>query len=320
MIRTPRHVLLRRRVLANVVDGSFSALARTAGRLPAANPARHGVERIAGIAYRDTGSADHTVDIYRPVERRGPLPVVVYFHGGAFRALSKDTHYLMGIAFARRGYVVVSANYRLAPRHRFPAAPEDACAAWLWAAEHAAEFGGDPRQVAVAGESAGANLAAVIAVVSAWQRPEAWARRVYDLGPRPLAVLPACGIFQVSNPERFRRRLLTPAYEVIANLEHGYLPEVRDGVNLDMADPLCVVEGTAPNRPVAPFFLPVGSWDPLVDDSRRMAAALTRHRVRAELRIYDGEIHAFHAFLWRKNARRCWREMLDFLDQHASAG
>ena len=59
-------------------------------------------------------------------------------HGGAFQSLSKDTHWLMGLAFARRGYVVFSINYRLAPKHRFPAGLQDACTAARWVHENAA--------------------------------------------------------------------------------------------------------------------------------------------------------------------------------------
>jgi hypothetical protein len=218
-METPHHIVLRRRAMANVVDFAFSTLAHTSGRLPAANPARYGVERLRDISYGPLG-ADHTVDVYRPIERSGPLPVVVYFHGGAFRSLSKDTHWLMGIAFARRGYIVVSANYRLAPRHPFPAAAHDACDAWRWATEHVGEYGGDPSRMAVAGESAGANLASVIAVASAWRQTEPRARMIYEETPQPVVALPACGILQVSEPERYRRPGTRLAYEIIANLEH----------------------------------------------------------------------------------------------------
>lgn len=303
----------RRRALANVLDGSFDALARLGSLHPLSRPESHGLERIAGIRYGE-GPA-HLLDAWRPVERAGPLPVVVYLHGGGFRALSKDTHYVMAIAFARRGYLVLSADYRLGPEHKFPAAAMDACAAWVWATEHAAELGGDPSRMAVAGESAGGNLTSVVALCSAWRRPEPWARAVWDAPHRPVAALPACGILQVSPVERALRGYV--GGEIIANVADTYLP--GDGVDCALADPVCVVEQHAPDRPAPPFFLPCGTRDPLIEDSRRMAAALRAHGVPAELREYAGEVHAFHAFYWLNSSRRCWAEMHAFLERAVSA-
>src|SRR5690606_7801756 len=141
-----------------------------------------------------------------PVDRDGPLPTVLYVHGGAFRSLSRRTHWLMGLAFARAGFVVANVDYRLAPAHPFPAAVQDVCAAYTWWAAHAADHGGDPGRLVLAGESAGANLVTSLAICAAWRRPEPWARAVFDAGVAPRAVLPACGILQVSRAERFLER------------------------------------------------------------------------------------------------------------------
>ena len=103
-----------------------------------------------------------------------------YVHGGAFHLLSKDTHWLMGLVFARFGYLVVNISYRLAPKHPYPAAIEDTCDAYRWLAQRVAALGGDPDRVVVAGESAGGNLITALTIAACQRRTEPWARAVFD--------------------------------------------------------------------------------------------------------------------------------------------
>jgi acetyl esterase len=298
-----------RRIIATVADGGFTALALGGGLHPNANPARHGLERLDGLSY---GEGVRRVDVYRPLERSGPLPVVLYLHGGGFQQLSRRTHWLMAMAFARQGMVVFSADYRLAPRHPFPAAHEDACAALLWVHQHAAEYGGDPSRLVLAGDSAGGNLVASLAVACSWQRPEAFASQLFDAGVRPGAVVAKYGLFQLSDSARFARRRKLPwvVHQRIVDVEDCYLP----GGAHDLADPLLVIEGDAePDRPLPAFFLPVGTADPLLDDTRRLHAALVRRGVISEAQYYPGEMHGFTGFIWREGARKAWRDAFRFL-------
>ena len=119
------------------------------------------------------GVREHTIDgpggalrlrIYTP-HGTGPFPLLVFFHGSGFVLCSLDTHDGMCRNLcAGAGCVVASVDYRLAPEHKFPAGPEDCLHATRWAGMHAVELGADPTRIAVAGDSAGGNMAAVTAI------------------------------------------------------------------------------------------------------------------------------------------------------------
>jgi acetyl esterase len=326
--RQYRDTLLRR--LRSFAANSFFGGLATVGQLhPAANPKRHGIEVERDIIYGDDEQW-HALDIYRPITRPKPWPVVFYVHGGAFHLLSKDTHWLMGLVFARYGYLVVNISYRLAPKHPYPAAIQDTCTAYRWLAAHIDELGGDRNRVAVAGESAGGNLVTALTLAACQERPESWARDVFELGLVPKATLPFCAILEVSNPDRFsaRRRLPRWVDGMLRDATFAYLnghPHVPCEETA-LADPLRVLEAAAGlppdergahfERPLPAFFAPVGTRDPLLDDTRRLEKALGALNVPVEARYYPGGIHAFHALIWDPAARRCWRDALAFLDRH----
>ena len=109
---------------------------------------------------------DLRVRVYAP-DISGPLPGIVYFHGGGFVYCSLETHDGTCRALANAsGCVVMSVDYRLAPEHKYPAAPQDGLAAVRFAAERGGEIGIDPARIAVAGDSAGGNLATVVAMMA----------------------------------------------------------------------------------------------------------------------------------------------------------
>jgi acetyl esterase/lipase len=120
------------------------------------------------IEERTVGHGDLTdipVRIYwPPVAQHTDLPIVVFYHGGGWALGDLDTHDPVARAHAVGAEaIVISVDYRLAPEHPFPAGVDDCWAALQWVGEHAAELGGDPNRIAVAGDSAGGNLAAVMA-------------------------------------------------------------------------------------------------------------------------------------------------------------
>jgi acetyl esterase len=119
------------------------------------------VEKVEGLKILDGGRMI-PARLYRPKET-GPLPVLMFFHGGGFVAGNLDTHdnacrYLC----KRTPCLVLAVEYRLAPEHKFPAQPEDCYAATAWAAKNAVRLGGDPDRLAVVGDSGGATLAAAV--------------------------------------------------------------------------------------------------------------------------------------------------------------
>jgi acetyl esterase len=319
--RRLRSTVTRARVKAGafVVDNLFRGLS-AAGRLhPDANPARHGIEVTRDLPYREGGAVEHLLDVWRPTTVATPMPIVFYVHGGGFRFLSKDTHWIMALSFARAGYLVFNVSYRLAPKHPFPAAVQDIADAWRWALEHAAEYGGDLSRIVVAGESAGANLAMGLTLSTCYRRSEPHARAVFDAGIVPRACLPMCGMLQVSDPARFarRRKLARFIADRIDEVAEAYLfgHEHATPEELELADPLRVIErGDAPDRKLPPFFAAVGTADPVLDDTRRLEAALRKAGVPHEVHYYPREPHAFHAIVFRKSARECWKATFRFLD------
>jgi acetyl esterase len=316
-----------RRARSLATDTMFRGMAALGALHPAARPERHGVEVERDVDYGDDRRW-HQLDLYKPVHRPGPWPVVFYVHGGGFHLLSKDTHWLMGLVFARFGYLVVNISYRLAPQHPYPAALEDTSAAYRWLAAHVTELGGDPARVALAGESAGGNLVTALALTTCQRRDEPWAQAVFDTGLVPRAVLPFCAILEVSRPERFAERRRLPRWidAMIRDTSASYLRGHSSvpGPTTALADPLRVLEDSIAglpvqrgwDRPLPPFFAPVGTRDPLLDDTRRLEKALAALNVPCEARYYPGGIHAFHALVWDPAARRCWRDALAFLDRH----
>lgn len=118
--------------------------------------------------YIPSGPSELELRIYTPkTGDEPPLPVVLYFRGGGFVIANLDAYDPSARALADEAdAIVVSADYRMAPEHKFPAAHDDAFAAYQWVLKSAASFGGDPKRIAVAGESAGGNLAANVALMA----------------------------------------------------------------------------------------------------------------------------------------------------------
>lgn len=225
-------------------------------------------------------AGDVRVRIYTPPSHGEPLPILVYLHGGGFVVGSLDSHDGVCRAIASRaGIVVVSVDYRLAPEHPFPCGLEDAVAVTRWVIEHAASFMGDPRRVAVGGDSAGGNLATGVAITCKDDpTPPAFQLLIY----------PAT---DASNSMPSHREFGDGFFltrESIAWFVKSYLQNPKDGEH-PRASPLFAndLEGACP------ALLITAGFDPLRDEGRAYAKRLREAGVEVELREYEGAIHGF---------------------------
>lgn len=219
--------------------------------------------------------------IYRPVGLLSRLnPVVLYFHGGGFVTGDLDSHDASARALARRtGAIVVSVAYRLAPEHKFPAAHDDAWAAWRWLTEQVRNITGDPRRLAVAGEDAGANLAANVALRA---RDEGVTRPVHQVLIHPIA----------------GNDLTTASYGETLRAQPIGLPAMRwrfrqlfaqDGE----ADERINLVGRHDLAGVAPATIVLAAIDPLRSEGEALTEALEQAGVPVNCWTYEGVTQGF---------------------------
>jgi len=210
-----------------------------------------------------------------------PAPLVVFFHGGGWCIGDLETHdAVCRFLAAGSGATVLAVDYRLAPEHPFPAAVEDAWSAFSWAAAHAAELGADPARIAVAGDSAGGNLSAVVSLLA----------REGD-GPAPALqlllypVTDAEGL--MASRQTYREGFFLTEADMQA-FERDYLP---DGV--DAADPRISLLQVADLSGLPPAYVVTAGFDPLRDEGEAYALRMREAGVAVALRRHPGLIHSF---------------------------
>lgn len=225
-------------------------------------------------------AVDIPVRIYTPGDGEN-LPVLVYFHGGGFTSGGLDTHDAPLRVLANRvGCIIVVVDYRLAPEHPFPAAPEDAYAATKWVAEHTAEIGGSAR-IAVGGDSAGGNLAAVVALMAHDRGGPALVYQVL-IYPNTDATLSSAPWQELGT----KGYILTT--DGMASSFAQYLPQ---GTNKKNAYVSPLYAADVKNLP--PALVITGECDPLRDEGEAYAKRLQEAGVPVESRRYEGMIHGF---------------------------
>jgi acetyl esterase len=176
--------------------------------------------------------------------------------------------------------VVVSVGYRLAPEHKFPAAPEDCYSATTWVAENAAEIGADPHRIAVGGDSAGGNLAAAVALMARDRRGPAL---VHQLLVYPMVGTDYATASYLRNADGY---ILTR--DAMMWFWDQYLRSAADE-----ADPYAVPLRAGDLRDLPPALVITAEYDPLQDEGEAYAARLREAGVRATTARYDGMPHGF---------------------------
>ncbi len=240
----------------------------------------------------DNGSID--VRVYRP-DASGPLPILVFAHGGGFVFCDLDSHDGLCRNLANLiPAVVVSVAYRLAPEHRWPTAAEDFYAATCWAVEHATDFGADPGQVAVGGDSAGGNLAAVTTLMARDRGGPALAGQ--------LLLYPVIAAdFDTDSYRLFGRGFYNPR-PALQWYWDQYVPAVGDRQN-PYASPL-----HADLTGLPPAVVVLAGHDPLRDEGMAYADALEAARVPITRCAFDGGIHGFMTMPMLDLAHRARRQ------------
>ena len=240
--------------------------------------------------------------VYRPDDAADRLPCVMAFHGGGF-ALGdpEQTEWLCSEVAVRCGAVVVSAEYRLAPEHPYPAAVEDACAATAWAYENAAVLGADPLRMAVMGESAAGTLAAIVAI-------KARDAGAPELG-KQILLYPAVDMSETFDSER--RYASGP---VITSAQMKAFSRLYLG-GADGVDPVASPLRTADLRGVAPALVQTAEHDPLRDNGARYVDALRSADVPVRYTSYRGAVHGYLNMPGVvPAARQALQEIVDELD------
>lgn len=258
------------------VTAAESRIAAAARPLPPGAPVARVEDRLI-----PGPSGDIPVRLYFPSDQT-PLPVLVWYHGGGWvlGTLDASDHTCRELANTA-GCIVVSVDYRLAPEYRFPAAPDDCEAAYYWALENAASFGGDARRVAVGGDSAGGNLAAVVCL------------RVKE-ADTPLPVFQLL-VYPVTDSDFTR-------LSYIENAEGYMLTEVGmrwfwdQYVNSadELVHPHAAVARASELAGLPPALVITAEFDPLRDEGEAYGELLRAAGVPVTITRYDGVIHGFY--------------------------
>lgn len=220
------------------------------------------------------------IRVYTPKSGAAPFPVIVYYHGGGFVIADIDTYSASAQGMAEQvGAIVVSVGYRLAPENKFPAAHQDAFAAYQWVVKNAASLKGDPSKIAVMGESAGGNLAANVSIMA---RDKGVALPVYEVLVYPVAGADMTTASYKKNAAA--KPLNKPMMGWFVKNYLNSMAQARDyrinlvGANLKGLEPTTII---------------TDEIDPLQSEGMNLAQLMKAAGVDVSSRNYDGVTHEF---------------------------
>lgn len=244
---------------------------------PAENP-----EPVAKVEDRILNGLcnDIAVRIYTP-EGEGAFKLIVYYHGGGFVIGDLESHDGVCRSLCNQAKaVVVAVDYRLAPEHKFPAAMNDAYDAAQWASENAQSLGADASKLIVAGDSAGGNLAAVVALRA---RDEA----AFDIAFQLL-------IYPVTDMDFERKSYLENAegFFLTRDVMRWFMAQYTTSAEQALDPMVCPLRAESLSG-LPPALLITAEFDPLRDEGEAYAQALLEAGVKVELIRYSGMIHGF---------------------------
>ena len=277
-------------------------LKRDLGWVPPTN-----VEAVENVSY---GSCDkwHLLDLYRPKDAEGKLPVLLNIHGGAWVYGDKKVYAPYCMYLATQGFAVVNASYRLAPKHTFPAPLEDVGAMVEWVVDHAEEYGLDVSNLFFVGDSAGAHLATAYTAI---QLNEAYAKSFpgikVDERFIPKGLLLNCGVFDIEVEWKKQGRALTPFLTDLL----GEKPTVE---SVKQMSPAQFITSDFPS-----VHLTTSNGDFLRKHSYRLKEVLEKKSVEVVFKEYGGKKkpqgHVFHLNLKNKVGQECNADQLEFVKQ-----
>ncbi|WP_102142944.1 alpha/beta hydrolase [Mycobacterium hubeiense] len=243
---------------------------------------------------------------YRATERDAPL--LVFFHGGAFVLGGLDSHDSLCRLICRDGQLnVLAVDYRLAPEHKAPAAADDAYAAYRWAADHAAELGADPARIAVGGDSAGGNLAAVVSQ-----------RSRNDDVPLPTLQLLIYPVTDLCSATRSKTLFAEGYFLTNRDMELARI-HYTDGAAVEPTDPVVAPLLAEDLSGLPPAMVLTAGFDPLRDEGHQYAEAMRAAGVPVDHRQYGSLIHGFASFFsLGGGSAHATAEMISALRAHLS--
>ena len=275
-------------------------LKRDLGWVPPTN-----VETVENLSY---GSCDkwYLLDLYRPKDKEGKLPVLLNIHGGAWVYGDKKVYAPYCMYLAAQGFAVVNASYRLAPKHTFPAPLEDVGSIMEWVVTNVKEYHLDPSNLFLVGDSAGAHLATAYTAI---QLNSDYAKEFpkITVSPKfvPKALVLNCGVFDMEGEVEHRGVLLTTFLTDI-------LGEKPTGSSIKKMSPVRYI---TPDFP--PVYLATSNGDFLRKHSHRLKEVLEQKQIDFVFKEYGNnkktQGHVFHLNLKNKVGQTCNQEQIKFV-------